>query len=161
MEYQLCKEIGRKAFRAQRRRGYFCPVPDGNRADRTYRRTHPADTLPDAYLAAAGKGKSATCRRRQKAFSGISGAADSVRPLKNHLCVKGRLYKQNKVQYLKMFENSKSRSELVAIFLALLELINPAKYRSGGEGKTSTCASRGRQKEQASRSRAHPKLKGG
>ena len=31
MEYQLCKEMP-QSFRAQHRRGYFCPVPDGNRA---------------------------------------------------------------------------------------------------------------------------------
>ena len=101
--------------------------------DRTYRRTHPADTLPDAYLAAAGRG-----RRRlpppAKAFSGIV-ARQIVSVPSKIIYVLRRLYKQNKVQYLKMFENSKSRSELVAIFLALLELIKSSKIQVRGEGK--------------------------
>lgn len=133
MEYQLCKEMAAKLFALNIGGDIFVRYPMEIEPDRTYRRTHPADTLLDAYLAAAGRG-----RRRlpppAKAFSGIV-ARQIVSVPSKIIYVLRRMYKQNKVQYLKMFENSKSRSELVAIFLALLELIKSSKIQVRGEGK--------------------------
>ena len=75
----------------------------------------------DAYLAAAGRGKRRLPPPAQ-AFSGI--VSRKIVSVSSRIgYVLRRLYTQPRVAYASLFERAESKSELVATFLALLELI--------------------------------------
>ncbi|MBQ8751887.1 MAG: segregation/condensation protein A, partial [Clostridia bacterium] len=102
--------------------------------DMTYRRRHLPLELTDAYLAAAGRGK----RRLPppvQAFSGI--VSRTIVSVSSRIVkVLRRLRQQDTVEYDSLFQQAESRSELVATFLALLELIKAKRIRVDGEGES-------------------------
>lgn len=121
MEYQLCKQAAQLLSTQNIGESVFVRSPAEIEPDRTYRRVHAPETLLDAYLAAAGRGK----RRLPppvQAFSGIV-SRKIVSVSSKILYVLRRLYRKNKISYSVLFEKAQSRSELVATFLALLELV--------------------------------------
>ena len=88
--------------------------------------------LLDAYLSAAGRGK----RRLPPpalAFSGIV-SRKIVSVSSRIVFVLRRLYQRRQVSYDSLFETAESKSELVATFMALLELIKSQRIRVDGEG---------------------------
>jgi segregation and condensation protein A len=88
--------------------------------------------LLDAYLAAVGRGK----RRLPppvQAFSGIV-SRKIVSVSSKIIYVLRNLYRHKKIQYSALFEHVNSRSEMVATFLALLELIKASRIRVDDEG---------------------------
>lgn len=105
---------------------------NGSRTPPTAGRHEPEELL-DAYLAAAGRG-----RRKlpppAKAFSGI--VSRTIVSVSSRITyVLGRLYKGRQVTCRTLYEASRSRSEMVATFLALLELIKDKRIwgrRRGG-----------------------------
>ena len=121
IEYQLCQEAARRLAARNVGGDLFVREPAEISPDTTYRRVHPKETLLDAYLAAAGRG-----RRRLpppvQAFSGIV-SRKIVSVSSKIVYVLRRLYKSRAVSYESLFEQAGSKSELVATFLALLELI--------------------------------------
>jgi segregation and condensation protein A len=133
MEYQLCKELASRLADHNIGGDIFVRLPTEIEPDRTYRHIHSAETLVEAYLAAAGRGE----RRLPppaKAFSGIV-SRRIVSVSSKIIYVLRRLYKNNIVRYSTMFEKAESRSELVATFLALLELVKANRILVNGEGK--------------------------
>ena len=101
--------------------------------DMTYRRVHKPVEMLDAFLSAAGRG-----RRRMpppaQAFHGI--VARKVVPVSTKITyVLRRLYAMGKVSYQSLFKTAETKSDLVATFLALLELIKSKRIRVEGEGK--------------------------
>ena len=132
MEYRICQEAARRLASHNIGGNLFIRSPAEIEPDMTYRRVHPKETILEAYLAAAGRGK----RRLPppaKAFSGIV-SRKIVSVSSKIIFVLRRLYKHKNIRYFSLFEQADSRSELVATFLALLELIKASRIRVDGEG---------------------------
>ncbi len=113
----------------------FVRVPEEREPDTTYRRRHAPAELLDAFLAAAYRG-----RRKlpppAKAFSGI--VSRTIVSVSSRITyVLGKLYQGDKVSCRALYESSRSRSEMVATFLALLELIKDKRIWVDGEGADS------------------------
>ena len=121
LEYQTAKEIA--ALLAARIEGFdlFCREPSPLPVDKTYRCTHQPKELLCAYLDAAGKGK----RRLpppQAAFTPIV-AKPIVSVTSRIVFVLRRLWGKKTVPMRGLLAQAQSRSELVATFLAVLELV--------------------------------------
>ncbi len=136
IEYQLCQEAARRLAARNVGGDLFVREPVEIEPDLTYRRQHPKEELYDAYLAAAGRG-----RRRlpppPQAFSGIV-SRKIVSVSSKIIFVLRRLYKREPVAYDTLFREAHTKSELVATFLALLELVKAKRIRVDGEGKEQT-----------------------
>lgn len=133
LEYRLCKEM------AERLKSQFCgqdlfvremqKIP----INKTYRRTHDKVLLLDAYLTAAGRGRR-NLPPEKSAFSGIVS--------RRMVSVKGRilhvlrqLYDHGQMPYRDFFQTA-DRSELVATFLALLELVKNSRITVSEDNQT-------------------------
>ncbi len=134
MEYQLCKLAAQQlGIRAQEHRLYVrAPMP--LETDATYRLTHPASVLLDALSVTTGR----AVRRqalRPAAFSGIvKRRVVSVSSRIIHLMRK--LYRNPESRFDALFEDQRDRSELVATFLAVLELIKGGRITLSNDGET-------------------------
>lgn len=133
LEYQLCKQV------AERLRAQFCghdifirapqPVP----INKTYQRVHDKLVLKEAYLIAAGRGK----RHLPPPASAFSGIVT-----RRMVSIKGRiiavlkqLYQHGQMPYQDFFKTS-DRSEMVATFLALLELMKNSRITIDDDNTT-------------------------
>ena len=132
IEYQLCQEAARRLAARNVGGDIFTREPEEFEPDMTYRRTHAPSELLDAYLAAAGRGK---CRLPPPppAFSGIV-ARRIVSVSSKIIFVLRRLYRRPCVSYDSLFDSASNKSELVATFLALLELVKAKRIAVDGEG---------------------------
>ena len=132
MEYRLCRlaaeDLGRRAA-AHR---VYVRRPAEVEADMTYRQTHPA-----AVLLRAGELSTGRLRRRlppsEKAFSGIvRRRVVSVSSRIIHLL--RRMYRGGTIAFDEVFADQNDRSELVATFLALLELMKAGRVTVSDNG---------------------------
>jgi len=99
----------------------------------TYRRVHKPEEVLDAFLSAAGRGKRRLPPPAQ-AFHGI--VARKIVPVSTKITyVLRKLYSRGKVSYQSLFSKAESKSDLVATFLALLELIKSKRISVDGEGQ--------------------------
>lgn len=132
IEYQLCQEAARRLAMQAVGGDLFVREPDEPEPDPLYRRTHLPDEIREAYYAAAGRG-----RRRQpppvQAFSGVI-SRKIVSVSSKIVFVLRRLRERATVSYRSLYDGAKSRSDLVATFLAVLELIKANRIRVDGEG---------------------------
>jgi len=133
LEYQACKEVA--AMLSQRWCGdrLFCRPPTVLEPDMTYRHIHePADIL-GAYLSVLGKVK-----RKQpppkEAFSGIV-KRRIVSVQSRIMAILDRLYRYKKVSYQSLFAQAEDRSEMVATFLAVLEMVKSKRIVVDAEGQ--------------------------
>ncbi len=132
IEYRLCQQAARRL--AEQHIGYdlFVREPQEVEPDRTYRLVHQPDELISAYYAAAGRGK----RRLPppvQAFRGIV-ARKIVSVSSKIVYVLRNLRQKRSVRYSSLFETAETKSDLVATFLALLELMKARRIRVDGEG---------------------------
>ena len=101
--------------------------------DMTYNRKHPPEDIAKAYISAVGRGK----RRlppSEKAFSGIvAHKIVSVNSKIIHLM--RRLWHGKRLEYHEIFEVCEGKSDLVATFLATLELVKGKRIRIEGTGE--------------------------
>lgn len=131
LEYQQCREVAKKlstivSFDT------FCREPSAVEYDLTYNRIHPSNDIAVAFVEAVGRGK----RRLPppvNAFSGIV-ARKVVSVTSRIIFVLRRLYNGNTVRYGELFEASNQKSEIVATFLAVLELVKGKRVRIEGDG---------------------------
>ena len=132
MEYQLSRQMAgelSKQFTFDRMTRKPLEIP----MDHTYRRHHKPEEIRQAYLSAAGRGK-----RFQpppaESFDGIV-ARPIVSVTSQIVFVLRRLWKKGKISYSRLFGEKHQRSERVAAFLAVLELIKGKRIRVEGEGQ--------------------------
>lgn len=132
MEYQLCRQMAgelSKQFTFDRMTRKPLEIP----MDHTYRRHHKPEEIRQAYLSAAGRGK-----RFQpppaESFDGIV-SRPIVSVTSQIVFVLRRLWKKGKISYSRLFGEKHQRSERVAAFLAVLELIKGKRIRVEGEGQ--------------------------
>ncbi len=133
LEYQVCKQMAQKLAERNHMGDLFIRQPVVLPIDPIYRRSHNAEELMAAYFAVAGK----SARRMpppKEAFAGIvTHRVVSVRS--RIMVVLQRLYDQRHLDLEKVYEGAEDRSELVATFLAVLELVKDhrVKVSEGGE----------------------------
>lgn len=131
LEYQACKEAAQMlAQRCEGERHVRPPVK--MEMDTAYALVHPALLLLQSYFDALGRG-----RRRlpppADAFSGI--VARRMVPVSAQIAfVLEWLYRNARVVLDSLFEHSADRPELVATFLAVLELIKDKRARLSEDG---------------------------
>lgn len=132
LEYAVCREIAAKLggiydFDT------FCKEPSPVEFDLTYTRVHPSGDIAKAYVSAVGRGK----RRlppSEQAFSGIvAHKIVSVNSKIIHLM--RRLWHGKRLSYHEIFEVCEGKSDLVATFLATLELVKGKRIRIEGTGE--------------------------
>ena len=132
LEYAVCREIAAK-------RGMiydfdtFCKDASPVEFDLTYNRLHPSSDIVKGYISAVGRGK----RRlppSEQAFSGIvAHKIVSVNSKIIHLM--RRLRHGKRLTYSEIFEVCEGKSDLVATFLATLELVKGKRIRIEGDGE--------------------------
>ena len=120
IEYQECKRIVKILFE-NANFDSFSRRPAEIEFDMSYKRYHETKEIFESYLSAVGKdGKKIPIRR--EAFSGIiSKRIVSVSSRAIHILRK--IYKLKELNYSDLFVSSKNKSEMVATFLAVLELV--------------------------------------
>ncbi len=131
IEYQKCKRVA-AMLGAGISFDSFCREPIKMKADMTYQRSHEPEYLVSAYLAAVGRGK-AKIPPPKEAFSGIV-TRRIVSVSSKIIGVMRKLWGGRTRKYASLFADAEDKSELVATFLAILELIKGKRVRIDGEG---------------------------
>ncbi len=132
IEYQKCKRVAQMLSR-KISFDSFCREPAKIKADMTYKRSHEPEYLVSAYLAAVGRGK-AKIPPTKEAFSGIV-TRRIVSVSSKIIGVMKKLWGGKSKKYSSMFDDASDKSELVATFLAILELIKGKRVRIDGDGE--------------------------
>lgn len=132
IEYRKCKRMA-AILAANISFDSYCREPAKIKADMTYQRSHEPTYLVGAYLAAVGRGK-AKIPPPKEAFSGIV-ARHMVSVSSKIYGVIRQLRDGHSRSYRSMFDTVTDKSELVATFLAILELIKGKRVRIEGDGE--------------------------
>ncbi len=131
LEYQVCQQLARQL--GERTAGFdtFVRAPATLPVDKTYQNIHAPESLFDAYLAAVGRGQ----RRLPPpatAFTKIV-ARKVVAVSTKIVFVMRKLWSGAPKKLSALFAGAKSRSELVATFLAVLELCKANRVELHGD----------------------------
>ena len=131
LEYEACKKAAatlalQLTFDALTRRPEPIPV------DMTYRRVHQSVEIMQALTAAWGRGKSLLPPKPESFSALVSRKIVSV--ASQVVFVLRRLWKTRRLSYRELFAGKRDRSERVAAFLAVLELVKKRRIRVEGEG---------------------------
>lgn len=134
-EYQDCKRVASQLRDKSSGFDYFSRPPEEFEVDMTYTRIHEPFEIFKAYIAAVGKGK----RKLPPpidAFKGIV-ARKIVSVASRISSVMEKFKNGGKQKFSVFFENSESRSEMVATFLALLAMVKAKRITVDGQGADS------------------------
>lgn len=133
IEYRDCKLMAKKL--SQHTDGFdrFVRQPQGGWVNYDYELFHEGEELLDAYINVAGKAQ------RQlpppiDSFKGIV-ARKFVNVASKVRTVMRKLWSGKKVKFLSLFDGAKSKSDIVATFLAVLELTKTKKITVDGDIK--------------------------
>lgn len=132
LEYEQCK----KAAAVLRERGEFDRIPRAPEplpADMTYQRVHDPREILQALVSAWGRGKSLRPPREESFSALVSRKIVSV--TSQVVYVLRTLLKKGRMSFRSLFSAKRDRSERVAAFLALLELVKKQRVRLEGEGE--------------------------
>ncbi len=130
LEYRDCKIMAEKLSKQANGFDYFWRATQEIEQDNTYTRLHEGEELFRAYLAAIGKGKK-KLPAPIEAFTAI--VAKKIVSVSSKISVIfKKLSGRVKVRFLSFYEDAESRSDMVAMFLAMLELIKSKKIRVDG-----------------------------
>ena len=147
LEYQSCKQAA--ALLRLRDSGWavFTRSPLPLEIDPTYRRRHPCGELAAAYWSACGRG-----RRRlppqETAFTPlVTKPVVSVTSRIMHLL--RRFYRRGTLTLQNIWEDTRDRSELVATFMAVLELLKAGRVRLDGEDTALVFTGRGQKTDRS------------
>lgn len=145
LEYSVCKQMAKQLSEMTDGFGRFTRAQMKIKSDKTYKRSHDTNELVAAYLAAVGRG-----------LRHLPPPVDNFKPLvaKKIVAVSTKvvsilrsLRKKTKVKWKSLFSESKSRSELVATFLAVLELVKARRVTVDGDGEKMTVTLFGKENE--------------
>ena len=120
IEYRKCKEIAKMLVENVSFDSY-CREPLKIKADMKYKRTHEAEYLIRAYLLAAGRGKEKIPPSKDVFSEIVQRRIVSVSS--KIIGVMRKLWNGKSMRYENVFDGAADKSELVATFLAVLELI--------------------------------------
>ncbi|MFA9381420.1 MAG: ScpA family protein [Acetanaerobacterium sp.] len=133
LEYALIKRIS-VLFAAQYVGGaIFTSKPMPLMVDETYRFTHSPRELIAAYANVSGK----SLRRLPPPASAFSGIVQRrvVSVTSRIVFIMRRLYRRSQLRFYTLFEDASDRSELVATFLAVLELVKSRRIEVDESGE--------------------------
>ena len=132
IEYRECRRIA-KLLSEMVSFDAFCRDTENIKFDMTYTREHDPIEIAKAYIAAVGRGKSKLPPPKE-AFSGI--VTRKITSVNSKIVYILKNLRQNKkVTYKSLFASQNEKSELVATFLALLELVKGRRVRINGDGE--------------------------
>ena len=141
LEYRDCKLIAEKLSKQANGFDYYDRAPMELPVNHTYSRLHDAGELLVSYLNAVGRD-----RRKlpppMEAFSVIV-KKKIVSVNSGIVSIYRKLLKQSKLRFTALFEGASSRSQLVATFLAVLELVKANRVTLNDEN-TEVCLNRER-----------------
>lgn len=131
LEYMVCQQIAKQLGSNQEGFNKFVKKPCEYDFDKTYELVHGSDILQSAYLAAVGRGKrklppSTVPFQKIVAKKIVSVSTKIVFVIRN-------LLGSGKVKLKKLYGSANSRSELVATFLAVLELCKANRVKIEGD----------------------------
>ena len=128
IEYQLCKEMAAKL--AENTEGFKTAIrmPVKIDIDKSYKRQHTPDILLKYYADAVGRG----LRRLPPPVDAFSGIVQKkiVSVSSKIVIVLRNLKKKSKVKFKSLFEKAETRSDVVATFLAVLELLKDKRIKA-------------------------------
>ncbi len=130
IEYKKCKAVAR-ILSEKISFDSYCRQPEKIKADMRYKRQHEPQFLVGAYMAAVGRGK-AKIPPPEEAFSGIV-KRRIVSVSSKIIGVMKKLWSGKSLKYESVFLEASDKSELVATFLAVLELIKGKRVRIDGD----------------------------
>ena len=120
IEYRKCRKMAEMLIKNISFDSY-CREPLKIKADMKYKRTHEANYLAGAYMLAVGRGKEKIPPSKDL-FEGIV-QRRVVSVSSKIIGVMRKLWNGKSMKYERIFDGAADKSELVAIFLAILELI--------------------------------------
>ncbi len=120
IEYRDCKLMAEKLSKRTEGFNRFVREPQEGYVNYDYERFHEGGELLNAYISAAGRGQR-KLPPPVDSFRQIV-ARKFVNVAAKISSVMGKLKKGGKVRFLKLFSDAKSKSDIVATFLAVLEL---------------------------------------
>lgn len=131
-EYQDCKMVAGKLQNQAKGFDFYSRPPEEIEVDMTYTRIHEPFEIFKAYIAAVGKGK----RKLPppiEAFRGI--VAHKIVSVSSRISfIIDKFKNKKKNSFISFFEESESRSEMVATFLALLAMAKAKRVQIDGSG---------------------------
>lgn len=132
LEYSICRSIAEKFSKNTQGFDRFVREPQKLPPAKGYKLTHEKSELVSFYLAAVGRGQ----RRLPPPASSFSGIVSHkiISVASKIVHVLRDLRARKKLKYDSVFLKAESRSELVATFLAILELIKGKRIKVNGEG---------------------------
>lgn len=131
LEYQLCKEMADKLSKRTEGFNTFVRKPMPAIVNKEYRLRHSAQELLDAYFSAVGRGLRKLPPPAEAFTPLVAKTVVSVSSRVVHI-LRG-LRKRSRLPFASLFGQAESRSELVATFLAVLELIKAKRVHVSGE----------------------------
>ncbi len=133
IEYRDCKLIAEQLSNQTDGFNHFERKPMVLEKDLKYKRLHDATELVAYYISAVGRGKTKLPPPIEAFGTIVHKKIVSVNS--RIVFIYRRLLKQNKLFFSNLFEESKSVSEMVATFLAVLELVKANKIFVDGESE--------------------------
>lgn len=132
LEYQVCREMAHKLGGMADGFDSFTRSPEEFKFDKTYELVHPCETVYLAYLEAVGRGQ----RRMPPSMAPFTKivAKKIVAVSTKIVFVLRNLVKGGTRRLNSLYSGAKSRSELVATFLAVLELCKANRVEITGDG---------------------------
>lgn len=131
IEYCDCKLMAEKLSNQTDGFGRFVRQPQGGWVNYDYERFHEPDELLDAYVNVAGKAQ----RRLPPPIDSfkVIVAKKFVNVASKVRTVMRKLWSGKKVSFLNLFDGAKSKSDIVATFLAVLELTKTKRITVEGD----------------------------
>ncbi len=133
IEYEQCKEVA-KLLAQEMNLDFISREPQEIALDMKYTRQHNIFELLNSYLDSVGKRKQKLPPSRES-FSGIV-SKQIVSVFSKVICILRKLKSQRETEYNSLFCQSKSKSEMVATFLAILELVKGKRINLDEQNKT-------------------------
>lgn len=134
LEYEQCKRAA-KRLEEQCSFDRLVRPPEPLPVDYTYKRIHDPREIAQALVSAWGKGKS-LLPPKPESFSALV-TRKIVSVASQAIAILRQLWKKKSVPYQAIFAGKHDRSQRVAAFLAVLELVKSRRIRVEGEGENS------------------------
>ncbi len=134
LEYMVCQQMAAKFATMQDGFNMFVRKPTEYEFEKTYELVHPKDVLFESYISAVGRGQ----RRLPPSTAPFTKivAKKIVSVSTKIVFVIRNLWKGGKSRLSDLYKTANSRSELVATFLAVLELCKANRVKVDGDGET-------------------------
>ncbi|MBE6776704.1 MAG: segregation/condensation protein A [Ruminococcaceae bacterium] len=134
LEYMVCQQMAAKFATMQDGFDMFVRNPAEVEFDKTYELIHPKNVMYESYIAAVGRGQ----RRLPPSTAPFTKivAKKIVSVSTKIVFVIRNLFKGGKKRLSDLYKTAESRSELVATFLAVLELCKANRVKVDGDGES-------------------------